>query len=258
MERDEVTVFEGVPTMYVALLEHPDRAKRDLRRLRVGISGGDHLPADVLDAVEQAFGIVVLEGYGLSETASTTTFNISAEERRVYSVGKPIYGVDVQVRDTDGRRLPDGIDHVGELVVRGVNVMRGYRGNPEATAAAMVDGWLHTGDRGYIDKDGYVFVVGRTSELIIRGGYNVHPREVEDVLYTHPAVRDAAVIGLPDPRLGQEVHAVVALHPGADADEQELIDYVRERVASYKYPRSVEFRDELPVGASGKILKRAL
>ncbi|MDD7939584.1 long-chain fatty acid--CoA ligase [Actinomycetospora lutea] len=258
MERDRVTVFEGVPTMYVALLEHPDRTKRDLGPLRVGISGGDHLPADVLDAVEEAFGIVVLEGYGLSETASTTTFNVSAEERRVYSVGKPIYGVDVQVRDTDGRRLPDGIDHVGELVVRGVNVMRGYRGNPEATAAALVDGWLSTGDRGYIDHDGYVFVVGRTSELIIRGGYNIHPREVEDVLYAHPAVREAAVIGVPDERLGQEVHAVVALRPGASADEQELIEYVRERVASYKYPRSVEFREEMPVGASGKILKRAL
>ncbi len=258
MERDQVTVFEGVPTMYTELLEHPDRAQRDLGRLRVGISGGDHLPAEVLDGVERALGIVVLEGYGLSETASTTTFNISAEERRVYSVGKPIYGVDVQVRDADGRRLPAGVDHIGELVVRGVNVMRGYRGNPEATAAALVDGWLHTGDRGYIDEDGFVFIVGRTSELIIRGGYNIHPREVEDVLYTHPAVREAAVIGIPDQRLGQEVHAVVALHPGATADEQELIEYARARVASYKYPRSVEFRPELPVGASGTILKRAL
>ncbi|GAA4790721.1 long-chain fatty acid--CoA ligase [Actinomycetospora chlora] len=258
MERDRVTVFEGVPTMYIALLEHPDRETRDLGSLRVGISGGAHIPAEVLDAVEQAFGIVVLEGYGLSETASTTTFNISAEERRVYSVGKPIYGVDVEVRDPDGRRMPHGPDHIGELVVRGVNVMRGYRGNPEATAAALVDGWLHTGDRAYIDADGFVFVVGRTSELIIRGGYNIHPGEVEDVLYTHPDVREAAVIGIPDHRLGQEVHAVVALHPGATATEQELISYVRERVAAYKYPRSVEFRDELPVGASGKILKRAL
>ncbi|MHC1557871.1 long-chain-fatty-acid--CoA ligase [Actinomycetospora sp. C-140] len=258
MERDQVTVFEGVPTMYVALLEHPDRTKRDLTPLRVAISGGAHLAADVLDAVERAFGVVVLEGYGLSETASTTTFNISAEERRAYSAGKPIYGVDLQVRDPDGRPMPHGPDHVGELVVRGVNVMRGYRGNPEATAAALVDGWLHTGDRGYVDEDGFVFVVGRTSELIIRGGYNVHPGEVEDVLGTHPAVREAAVIGIPDRRLGQEVHAVVALRPGAEVDEAELIAYARERMAAYKYPRSVEFRDELPISASGKILKRAL
>ncbi|MDD7967965.1 long-chain-fatty-acid--CoA ligase [Actinomycetospora lemnae] len=258
MERDGVTVFEGVPTMYVALLEHPDRATRDLQALRVGISGGAPMPAEVLDSVEREFGIVVLEGYGLSETASTTTFNSSAEDRRIYSAGKPIYGVDVEVRNPDGHRLPHGPDHLGELVVRGVNVMRGYRGDPETTAATLVDGWLHTGDRGYIDEDGFVFVVGRTSELIIRGGYNIHPREVEDVLYTHPAVREAAVIGIPDHRLGQEVHAVVALRPGADASEQELIAYVRERVASYKYPRSVEFRDELPTGASGKILKRAL
>ena len=255
MERDQVTVFAGVPAMYLALLEHPDRTKRDLGRLRVGISGGAHLPAEVLDAVEDTFGIVVLEGYGLSETASTATVNVSAEERRVYSVGRPLYGVDVQVRDTDGHRLPDGIDHVGELVVRGVNVMRGYRGNPEATAAALVDGWLHTGDEGYIDHDGFVFVVGRTSELIFRGGYTVHPREVEEVLRSHPAVRDAAVIGIPDPRLGQEVHAVVALEPGADADEQELIEYVRGRMASYEYPRSVEFRDELARTATGKLQK---
>ncbi|GAA4759674.1 long-chain-fatty-acid--CoA ligase [Actinomycetospora chibensis] len=258
MERDQVTVFEGVPTMYVALLEHPDRTTRDLRALRVGVSGGAPLPAEVLDSVERALGLVVLEGYGLSETASTTTFNISAEERRVYSVGKPIYGVDLQIRDPEGHRLPRGRDHVGEIVVRGVNVMRGYRGRPEATAEALVDGWFHTGDLGYLDEDGFLFVVGRTSDLIIRGGYNVYPREVEDVLYTHPAVRDAAVIGVPDRRLGQEVHAVVALRPGSTADEHELISYVRERVASYKYPRSVEFREELPVGASGKILKRAL
>jgi long-chain acyl-CoA synthetase len=173
-------------------------------------------------------------------------------------VGKPIYGVEVQVWDGDGRVLPPGRDHVGELVVRGVNVMRGYHGRPEATAEAMAGGWFHTGDLGYVDEDGFFFVVDRKKDLIIRGGYNVYPREVEDVLYAHPAVAEAAVVGVPDERLGQEVKAFVALRAGASATEAELVAFVRERVASYKYPRSVEFRDHLPMNATGKILKREL
>jgi long-chain acyl-CoA synthetase len=258
IQRDRVTVFEGVPTMYVALLNHPDRDSYDTSSLRVGVSGGAPIPAEVIDEVERSFGIVVLEGYGLSETASTTTFNVSAEERRIYSVGKPIYGVEVQVWDGAGNVLPPGRGHVGELVVRGVNVMRGYHRNPAATAEAMAGGWFHTGDLGYVDEDGFFFVIDRKKEMIIRGGENVYPREVEDVLYTHPAVAEAAVVGIPDERLGQEVRAVVALRPGRHADETELIAYVRERVASYKYPRSVEFRDHLPMNATGKILKREL
>jgi long-chain acyl-CoA synthetase len=219
IQRDRVTVFEGVPTMYIALLNHPDRDSYDTSSLRVGVSGGAPIPAEVIDEVERTFGIVVLEGYGLSETASTTTFNVSAEERRIYSVGKPIYGVEVQVWDAEGRVLPPGREQVGELVVRGVNVMRGYHGHPEATAEAMAGGWFHTGDLGYVDEDGFFFVVDRKKDLIIRGGYNVYPREVEDVLYTHPAVAEAAVIGVPDERLGQEIKAVVALRPGGKADE---------------------------------------
>jgi long-chain acyl-CoA synthetase len=258
IQRDRVTVFEGVPTMYIALLNHPDRGAYDLSSLRVGVSGGAPIPAEVIDEFEREFGILILEGYGLSETASTTTFNVSAEERRVYSVGKPIYGVEVQVWDAEGRARPPGREHVGELVVRGVNVMRGYHGQPAATAEAMAGGWFHTGDLGYIDVDGFVFVVDRKKELIIRGGYNVYPREVEDVLYTHPAVAEAAVVGVPDERLGQEVKAFVALRPGQRATEEELIGHVRERVASYKYPRSVEFREHLPMNATGKILKREL
>jgi long-chain acyl-CoA synthetase len=258
IQRDRVTVFEGVPTMYIALLNHPDRDAYDTSSLRVGVSGGAPIPAEVIDEFERTFGIVVLEGYGLSETASTTTFNVSAEERRIYSVGKPIYGVEVQVWDAAGSVLPPGREHVGELVVRGVNVMRGYRGNPAATAEAMAGGWFHTGDLGFMDDDGFFFVVDRKKEMIIRGGENVYPREVEDVLYTHPAVAEAAVVGVPDDRLGQEVKAVVALRPGRQADEAELIAYVRERVASSKYPRSVEFRDHLPMNATGKILKREL
>jgi long-chain acyl-CoA synthetase len=183
---------------------------------------------------------------------------VSAEERRIYSVGKPIYGVEVEIWDEEGRVLPSGREHVGELVVRGFNVMRGYRGHPEATAEAMAGGWFHTGDLGYVDEDGFFFVVDRKKDMIIRGGENVYPREVEDVLYTHPAVAEAAVIGVPDARLGQEVRAVVALRPGHRAEEADLIAYVRERVASYKYPRSVEFRDHLPMNATGKIVKREL
>jgi long-chain acyl-CoA synthetase len=256
--RDRVTVFEGVPTMYIALLDHPDRDRHDTSSLRVGVSGGAPIPAEIIDEVERTFGIVVLEGYGLSETASTTTFNVSAEERRIYSVGKPIYGVEVQVWDAAGEVLPPGPEHVGELVVRGVNVMRGYHGNPAATREAMAGGWFHTGDLGYVDRDGFFFVVDRKKDLIIRGGENVYPREVEDVLYTHPAVAEAAVVGIPDDRLGQEVKAVVALRPGRTVSEAELVGYVRERVASYKYPRSVEFREHLPMNATGKILKREL
>src|SRR3954452_13732939 len=192
IQRDRVTVFEGVPTMYIALLNHPARDDYDMSSLRVGVSGGAPLPAEVIDEVERTFGIVVLEGYGLSETASTTTFNVSADERRIYSVGKPIYGVDVEIWDAVGRPLPPGRENVGEIVVRGVNVMRGYHGKPEATAKAITDGWLHTGDLGYVDRDGFFFVVDRKKEMIIRGGENVYPREVEDVLYEHPSVAEAA------------------------------------------------------------------
>jgi long-chain acyl-CoA synthetase len=258
IQRDRITVFEGVPTMFIAVLNHPDRDRYDVSSLRVGVSGGAPIPAEVIDEFERVFDLVILEGYGLSETASTTTFNISAEERRVYSVGKPIYGVEVEIWNTEGSPQPPGREHIGEIVVRGFNVMRGYHNHPEATAEAMAGGWLHTGDLGYVDVDGFLFVVDRTKDLIIRGGYNVYPREVEDVLYTHPAVAEAAVVGVPDDRLGEEVKAFVALKPGRSATERELIEHVKERVASYKYPRSVEFREHLPMNATGKILKREL
>ncbi len=258
MQRDGVTVFEGVPTMYVALLQHPRLADYDVSRLRVGVSGGAPLPAEVIDAFEEKFGIVILEGYGLTETASTTTFNVSAAERKIYSVGKPVWGVEVQIWDDDNRPLPAGPDNVGEIVIRGVNMMRGYFGNPEATADAFAGGWFHTGDLGYRDEDGFYFIVDRKKDLIIRGGYNVYPREVEEVLYAHPAVAAAAVVGVPDERLGEEVKAYVETKHGATATEQELIAYVKTRVAAYKYPRTVELRAELPKGPTGKILKKEL
>jgi long-chain acyl-CoA synthetase len=260
MRRDRVSVFMGVPTMYIALLQAAAGGDADsgLASLRVAVSGGAPIPAEVIDSFESRFGVPILEGYGLSESTSTATFNISATERKVYSVGKPIWGTSVQIWDDSSRPLPAGADHVGEVVLRGTNIMIGYHGNPEATARAFAGGWFHTGDLGYIDEDGFLFIVDRIKDLIIRGGYNVYPREVEEVLYAHPAVAEAAVVGVPDPKLGEEVRAIVAVKPGQSVTEAELIGFVKERVAAYKYPRSVEFRPTLPKNATGKILKKEL
>jgi long-chain acyl-CoA synthetase len=258
MQRDRVTVFMGVPTMYIALLQAVDSADYDLSSLRVAVSGGAPIPAEVIDSFESRFGVPILEGYGLSESSSTATFNISVSERKVYSVGKPIWGTSLQIWDEDSRPLPPGADHVGEVVLRGMNIMTGYYDNPEATAKAFAGGWFHTGDLGYVDEDGFLFIVDRIKDLIIRGGYNVYPREVEEVLYAHPAVAEAAVIGVPDPKMGEEVHAIVAVKPGQSVTEAELIEFVKERAAAYKYPRAIEFRDSLPKGATGKILKKEL
>ena len=258
IQRDGVTIFEGVPTMYAAVLRHPNLDAYDVTSLRIGISGGAPLPAEVLDAFEEKFGLVILEGYGLTETASTTTFNVSADERKIYSVGKPIWGVEVQIWDEAHRPLPAGSEHVGEIVIRGVNTMRGYFGKPEATAEAFAGGWFHSGDLGYRDEDGFYFIVDRKKDLIIRSGYNVYPREIEEVIYTHPAVANAAVVGVPDDRVGEEIKAVVQAKAGATTSEDEIIAYVKARVAAYKYPRLVEFRDDLPIGPTGKVLKKEL
>ncbi len=258
MQRDRVTIFEGVPTMYIALLNEPTLDDYDLSALRVGISGGAAIPGEVLDAVERKFGIVILEGYGMTETAATATFNVSAEERKIYSVGKPIWGVDVHVWTEDGRPLPAGETNVGELVIRGVNTPRGYHNRPDATAEAYAGGWFHTGDLGYKDEDGFIFIVDRIKDLIIRGGYNVYPREVEEVLYAHPAVSGAAVVGVPNELLGEDIKAFIELKPGATATAEEIIEFVKKRVAAYKYPREIEFRASLPKNATGKIAKETL
>ena len=258
IERDRVTVFEGVPTMFFGLLHDPAVAGHDLSSLRIAVSGGAAIPGEVISAFEDRYGVHILEGYGLSETSPTATFNRSVEERRVLSIGKPIWGVEVKIFDEDDRELPPGKDSVGEIVIQGHNLMKGYYRNPEATAEAFRGGWFHSGDMGYQDEDGFFFIVDRKKELILRGGFNVYPREVEEVLYSHPAVAEAAVIGVPDERLGEEVKAVVALKPGASASADELIAHTRERVAAYKYPRTVEFLDTLPKGPTGKILKKEL
>jgi long-chain acyl-CoA synthetase len=258
IQRDRATIFEGVPAMYVALLGYPELDGYDVSSLRIAISGGASIPAPVLDAFEKRFGVLILEGYGLTETASTTTFNVSATDRRAYSVGKPIWGTQTQVWDPDGRPLPPGQDNVGEVVTQGLHVMKGYLNRPEETAAVFTGNWLHTGDLGYFDGDGYLFIVGRSKELIIRGGYNVYPAEIESVLHEHPAVAEAAVIGIPDDRLGEEVMAVLVLRPGTSLTAPEAIDFCRARVAAYKYPRVVEIRDALPKNALGKVLKDQL
>ena len=209
-----VTVFEGVPTMYVALLHQPDRADYDTSALRMCISGGAALPVEVLRGFEEAFGVPVLEGYGLSETSPVASFNHPDREHKPGSIGTPIRDVQMRLVDGEGHEVPQG--EVGEIVIRGPNVMKGYWQRPEATAEAIRDGWFHSGDLARVDEDGYFYIVDRKKDLIIRGGYNVYPREIEEVLYEHPAVAEAAVIGLPHPSLGEEVAAAVALKPGAD------------------------------------------
>jgi long-chain acyl-CoA synthetase len=256
MEADRVTVIGGVPTMLHALARE-DITGRDLSALRVAVSGGASLPEDVMRTFEDKYGIEVLEGYGMTETAASCSFNRQGE-KKVLSIGKPMWGVRMRICDPSGQTLPAGREHVGEIHIKGHNVMKGYLGRPEATAETLIDGWLHTGDLGYMDEDGFYFIVDRAKDLVIRGGYNVYPREIEEVLYAHPAVHEAAVIGKPDERLGEEVVAVVALRPGASATAEELIGYTKERLAAYKYPREIRFMDELPKGPSGKILKAAL
>ncbi len=251
-----VTVLEGVPTMYVALLTQPDRADYDVAALRLCISGGAALPVEVLRGFEKAFGCAVLEGYGLSETSPVASFNLPDADRKPGSIGTPVRGVQMRVVDSDDHELPQG--EVGEIVIRGPNVMKGYWHRPEATAEAIRDGWFHTGDLARVDEDGYFYIVDRKKDLIIRGGYNVYPREIEEVLYEHPAVAEAAVIGVPHPALGEEVGAAVALKPGASVTADELRDHVKSQVAAYKYPRHVWILDVLPKGPTGKIVKREI
>jgi long-chain acyl-CoA synthetase len=248
-----VGICLGVPTMYSAMLEHAEGA---FEHLRVCISGGSAMPVDVLHAVEEAFGCPLLEGYGLSETSPVASFNQPGFERKPGSIGTPLVGVEMRIVDDEDRPLPVG--EVGEILIRGHNVMKGYWRQPEATAEALRGGWMHTGDLGRVDEDGYFFIVDRKKDMIIRGGLNVYPREIEEVLHEHPAVREAAVLPVPHPLLGEEVGAAVRLHAGAEASPRELRTFVRDEIAAYKYPRHVWFVDALPLGPTGKVLKREI
>jgi long-chain acyl-CoA synthetase len=254
--RDRVTYFAGVPTMYFYLAHYPDAAKYDTSSLRLCISGGAALPVQVLRGFERQYGVTVLEGYGLSETSPVASFNMRERERKPGSIGLPIWGTHMVIVDDSDVPVPIGGE--GEIVIRGPNVMKGYYKRPEATAEVMRNGWFHTGDIARVDEDGYFFIVDRKKDMINRGGFNVYPREVEEVLYGHPAVADAAVIGVPDEALGEEVKAVVVLRPNHTVSAADIISYCRERIASFKYPRYVEFRDSLPKNPTGKILKREL
>jgi long-chain acyl-CoA synthetase len=256
MQRDGVTHFYGVPTMYGALLHHPDRESYDTSSLRLCITGGASMPVEVLRGFEQAFGCEVLEGYGLSETSPVASSNHPGRPRKPGSIGTPLEDVEMRVVDENDAEVPQG--EVGEIVIRGHNVMKGYWQRPDATEEAMRGGWLHTGDMARVDEDGYFFIVDRKKDLIIRGGYNVYPREVEEVLYEHPKIREAAVLGIPHDEWGEEIGAAVVLHEGEEMAPEEVSEYVKERIAAYKYPRLVWFVDDLPKGPTGKILKREI
>jgi long-chain acyl-CoA synthetase len=257
IERERVTVFEAVPTMYVALLHHPGRERFDVSTLRLCVSGGAALPVEVLRGFEAAFECTVLEGYGLSETSPVASFSQADRERKPGSIGTPVNGVEMKVVGEDRNQVAPG--EVGEIAIRGPNVMKGYWHRPDATADAIdQDGWFYTGDLARVDEDGYFFIVDRKKDMIIRGGYNIYPREIEEVFYEHPAVLEAAVIGVPHAELGEEVAAAVTLKPDAHVTADELRDYVKEQVAAYKYPRHVWLADELPKGTTGKVLKREI
>jgi long-chain acyl-CoA synthetase len=258
--REQIGVWIGVPTMYWALLQHARAAGADLSSmaasLRVCVSGGAPMPLEVLRGFEAAFKVRILEGYGLSETAPVLSFNQLHRPSKPGTVGLPIFGVEIRCVDEEDRPVP--CDVRGEVVARGPNVMKGYYGRPAETAEALRGGWFHTGDIGVIDGEGYLAIVDRQKDMILRGGFNVYPREIEEVLMTHPGVALCAVVGVPDERLGEEIKAFVVRRPAATVTETELIAWAREQFAGYKYPRHVEFRDTLPTNATGKILKREL
>jgi long-chain acyl-CoA synthetase len=256
IQRDKVTIFQGVPTMFTAMLHDDTKDDVDVSCLRVCMSGGSAMPVEVLRGFEDQFGCKVLEGYGLSETSPVASFNHPDRERKPGSIGTPIEGVEMKCVDEDGKEVDQG--EVGEIVIKGHNVMKGYWNRQEATEEAIKDGWFYTGDMGKVDEDGYFSIVDRKKELIIRGGYNVYPREIEEVLYEHPAVQEAAVVGVPDDKMGEEVGAAIVLKQGEDCSEDDLKAYVKEQVAGYKYPRRIWFVDELPKGPTGKILKREI
>jgi long-chain acyl-CoA synthetase len=258
--KEKCTIFMGVPTMYVGLLEAA-KSSEHRPKLKSALSGGAPLPVPILEKFAEVFGTEVLEGYGLTETSPVATFNQVGFPPKPGTVGKQIWGVEVEVAkaevDEAIELLPTG--ELGEIVVRGHNVFKGYLNKPDATKAAIVDGWFRTGDLGTKDEEGYVSIVDRKKDMVIRGGYNVYPREVEETLLRHPAVGQVAVFALPDPQYGEEVSAAVVLDPaGGEVTAEELSAWAKEKLAAYKYPRRIFFVDSFPLGPSGKVLKREL
>jgi long-chain acyl-CoA synthetase len=256
IERDKVSIFAGVPTMFFALLHHESSEQRDLSCVRYCMTGGAPMPVEVMQSFEKRFDVKILEGFGLSETSPVSSFNVIDKERKPGSIGYPVWGVELCIMDDTDHPLGDG--ERGEICIRGHNIMKGYLGRPEATEEALRNGWFHSGDIGYRDEDGCFWIVDRKKDMILRGGFNVYPREVEEVLYAHEAIAEAAVIGVPHESHGEEVKAVVAFAPGQSASEEDLIAFCKERLSAYKYPRSITVLPELPKGPTGKILKREL
>ncbi|MCF8146694.1 MAG: long-chain fatty acid--CoA ligase [Deltaproteobacteria bacterium] len=256
IETEESSILIAVPTIFNRLAETAAQTPPVRSSLRFCVSGGASLPVEVLRRFEKAFHVTIYEGYGLTECSPVCVENPYGRPTKPGSIGVPIPGFEARIVDEKDTDVPPG--GVGELIVKGPGVMKGYLNQPEATAEALRGGWLHTGDLARQDEDGYIFIVDRKKELIIRGGYNVYPREIEEVLYGHPAVLECAVVGLPHPDLGEEVAAVIVLRPGISTTPEEIRDYVKERVAPYKYPRVVRFVPELPKTNTGKILKRRI
>ncbi len=257
MQAHKVDLFAGVPTMYFALLHFPEAANFDLSSLKYCLSGGAAMPVEVMNAFDKKYDVNILEGYGLSETSPVASFNVLDRPKKPGKIGLPIGGVEFRLEDADGNVITE-LDSPGEICIKGHNVMKGYYKRPEVNATAIVDGWFHTGDIGTVDAEGYYAIVDRKKDMIIRGGYNVYPREIEEVLYAFPGVAEAACIGVAHERHGEEVKAVLAMKPGQETTEEAVIAYCKEHLAAYKYPRIVEFMEALPKGPTGKILKREL
>ena len=253
---EESTLLFAVPTMLNRLIHATDDAGPVRSSLRFCVSGGSSLPLEVLGKFERLFKTKIYEGYGLSECSPVCIENPFGKKTKAGSIGIPI--PDFEARIVDGSNREVATDRVGELIVRGPGVMKGYLNRPKETAEAIVDGWLHTGDLARMDSEGYIYIVDRKKDMIIRGGYNIYPREIEELLFQHPDVVEGAVYGIPHEDLGEEVAAVVVLKPGAEASEEEIRSFVKERVAPYKYPRVIRIMDELPKSHTGKVLKRAL
>jgi long-chain acyl-CoA synthetase len=256
IQRDHVTIFAAVPTMYFFILNLPNWNDYDLSSMRMCTSGGAAMPVEVMSRWKERYGVQILEGYGLSETSPIASFNRHDRPAKPGSIGFPIWGVDMRIMREDGSFAKT--EEVGEIVIKGHNIMKGYYKKPAATEEAIVNGWFHSGDMGKIDNEGYFFIVDRKKDLIIRGGMNIYPREVEEVLYAHPAVLEASVVGIPDVARGEEVKAFISLRDGMHVTVDELNDYCKERMAGYKCPKEFEIMKELPKGPTGKILKREL
>jgi long-chain acyl-CoA synthetase len=260
MQSEDVTFFAGVPTMYWGLLNALDESVdvgKIASNLRASVAGGSSMAVEILREFKERFHVQIKEGYGLSETSPVATFNPRHGEPRAGSVGVPIWGVEVKLIDDDWKEITE-VGEIGEIAIRGHNIMKGYYKRPDATVEVMRDGWFRSGDLARRDEDGYYFIVDRSKDMIIRGGFNVYPREVEEVLMSHPAVSLVAVVGVPHESHGEEIKAFVIKKDGVETSQEELVAWAKEEMAAYKYPRMIEFRESLPMTATGKILKREL